>query len=367
MKSSKLVELEAIRGIASITVVLHHFCLAFAGSVKSPFPDGLGHTPFYWLVDGSGAVELFFLLSGFVLTRRYFDSGTCGAEVAMAAAKRLPRLLVPAGASILLSWAVLALGLGWHVEAGRISHSNWLLTYANAGFPPDFVPPLWVAFKQCLTVFFDKSFAGFLNTNLWTMRPEFVGSLLCFALVWLLHALRVQKPMQVALAATALAFLAFSLSTLALPFIMGTLLARFLRVGQIDLSRRAGGVLIAAGLIACSWGGPMGDSLGSLVIIATVLTCSPVSRSLSGRLGAVLGRYSFPIYLVHPMVICSASSFVYVALMSSDTPKVLILAITALVTAVATILCSMPFAWLESWWVPTLNRQAKRLLQRFGT
>lgn len=73
----KELPLEAIRGIAALVVVIWHVCFGF-------FPDitGIYHTshslqgnPLFVFMNGPAAVQLFFVLSAYVLTRRYFEIG----------------------------------------------------------------------------------------------------------------------------------------------------------------------------------------------------------------------------------------------------------------------------------------------------
>jgi peptidoglycan/LPS O-acetylase OafA/YrhL len=362
VSSYKLIHLETVRGLASVIVLVHHFCLAFWARPKLNFPRGLGQTPLYWLLNGSAAVYLFFLLSGFVLTRRYFDRGASRGELAVATAKRLPRLIVPAGASILLAWAVLRLGWSEHVAAGQVLNSRWLSSFANAGFPPDYVPSFAIALQQCVTVFFHDGFDGLLNSNLWTMFPELFGSFLCFALVWLAMAARLRSVAEVVLAAVICVGLAMALGHYALPFAIGTLLARFLPYERMQVTPRLGAIGCIVGLALCSSRYFLLETLGALAIIKTVLICPPIARSLSGRWGAFLGRYSFPIYLVHPIILCSAASSLYLAVLDASGSRIAALALAFGATLILTFLVAMPFVALESWWVPTLNRWTKRLL-----
>src|SRR5208282_647946 len=60
----RLSELDALRGIAALSVVLWHF---FCATYTVP-----GVRPIYWIARGDGAVVLFFLLSGFVLSLPFF-------------------------------------------------------------------------------------------------------------------------------------------------------------------------------------------------------------------------------------------------------------------------------------------------------
>ena len=56
----RLAYLETARGIASIIVVFHHFLLGFFPLLRAPVTQGgLGMTPLYILVNGTGAVYFF--------------------------------------------------------------------------------------------------------------------------------------------------------------------------------------------------------------------------------------------------------------------------------------------------------------------
>lgn len=70
--NNRIDQLDAIRGVASFTVVLHHLYL-----VVPMLPLLLKYSPLRVLVNGHAPVILFFVLSGFVLALPYW-SGTSG-------------------------------------------------------------------------------------------------------------------------------------------------------------------------------------------------------------------------------------------------------------------------------------------------
>lgn len=362
----RLTQLEAVRGIASLVVVLHHFALGFAPGIRLRFPDGIAGTPLFCLVNGSAAVTLFFVLSGFVLTRRYFDRGRAGGELAIAAAKRMPRLWVPTTASAILAWLVFSLDLTWNVEAARSTGSDWLRLYANAGFPAVYHPDIAMVMEQSVTLFFHPANPGLVNTNLWTMYFELFGSMLCFAIVWLLLTMDARRWWSAVPAGITVLALIAVLGAAALPFLLGACLARFYRHDRLSLSMIAGIGLALAGLALCGMDGFVAENLGSVTILFAVLACPSLARGLSGRFGSFLGRYSFPLYLVHLTVILSASSFVFVKLIDTGVDKALVLLGTGAVTLALTFLVAAPFVALEEWWVPTLNRVAGVVQRRFS-
>ena len=66
-KSARFVELDALRGLAALIVVLHHLRLLWQGDVE---PSSRILRMLLTLLNpaGNGAVILFFVLSGFVLS-----------------------------------------------------------------------------------------------------------------------------------------------------------------------------------------------------------------------------------------------------------------------------------------------------------
>src|ERR1700737_383359 len=72
----RLAYLESIRGLAAVQVVLLHFLSAFWPDLVfesvSRSPAWYVHlSPLYFLYDGYSAVYIFFVLSGYVLTRSF--------------------------------------------------------------------------------------------------------------------------------------------------------------------------------------------------------------------------------------------------------------------------------------------------------
>ena len=100
--------LEALRGFAAIVVVFWHSMLAFypaaSGVFDFPLDQSLAGQPWFGLLNGRAAVGFFFVLSGFVLTRGYFQTNN-DIAIARGAVKRWPRLAVPVLAAVLMpSW-----------------------------------------------------------------------------------------------------------------------------------------------------------------------------------------------------------------------------------------------------------------------
>jgi peptidoglycan/LPS O-acetylase OafA/YrhL len=80
-----------------------------------------------------------------------------------------------------------------------------------------------------------------------------------------------------------------------------------------------------------------------------------LAERLSGRYGLLLGQLSFPLYLVHTLVIMSLTSAVVVWLTGLGMGYGATILVAFAVTLAATALFSMPLVRLESFWVPWLN------------
>src|SRR4051812_4008381 len=103
----RFAELEGLRGVAAIMVVLYHFLLAFYSlaflgigngyevAQHMRLEDNLYGNPIMAFLSGSFAVAIFFVLSGFVLSIGFF--ATKKHEILQKlAAKRYLRLMLPA-------------------------------------------------------------------------------------------------------------------------------------------------------------------------------------------------------------------------------------------------------------------------------
>lgn len=170
--SNRLIPLEASRGMAASIVIAHHFFLGFVPDYE---PSIIGRW-YYVFVNGTGAVHFFFVLSGFVLCWAYFNSGDVN-RLKEGFFKRLPRLAGPVLLTTIASFFLFYFGAYYFEGASKISGSTWLASFGGA-LRPDFQPSLYEAIKQGLTTFV-TGYANY-NINLWTMKPEFIGSIIVF-------------------------------------------------------------------------------------------------------------------------------------------------------------------------------------------
>ena len=126
-------ELDGLRGIAALVVVLHHALLTFPGawavytwSAERPrdgiFP-ALMQTPLYTIFNGSGAVIVFFVLSGVVLSLTYDEVDKWSYWPYLV--KRLCRIWLPF-AVVLTGSLLLYLALGGRQVSGLSGFRGWV-------------------------------------------------------------------------------------------------------------------------------------------------------------------------------------------------------------------------------------------------
>jgi len=179
----RLLHLDGLRGWAALFVILHHLELAFFPAIKGP-NDGVSPVlgPFSFLTDGPLAVAIFFLLSGIVLAEAVQSAlkrhGPQGVGLTGLVVKRWLRLGLPIVATGLLI-LVLFVSVGNHTsEASAVAGSDWLQTLFPAGYHPSFFDVL----RESTIGAFVGPQTPVHDPVLWTIRVEFLGSILVFLL-----------------------------------------------------------------------------------------------------------------------------------------------------------------------------------------
>lgn len=367
----RLLPLEAMRGIAAIVVVAHHFGLAFVPAASGRYAQMEGLTwlvdsPLFVLINGPAAVSVFFVLSGFVLTRGAFDRREPW-DLFRAGAKRWPRLAGPTLLAALISYVIYAAGLYRFEEAGKLARSPDLYTSffalksASSYYSAD--RSLVGALGEGLFTFFTG--AATYNVVFWTLKFELLGSAFAFVLCGLLRR-------RVALG------LPFAVLLLGVPFVgamvAGTLLASIPRQRQSPPSWLLGFASIAGILLLSAsaqssfrlWSdwAVLLNTVGALLLVSAMVWSDSAAGLFSGRASWVLGQLSFPIYLAHVPVLTSIASYSYIALVERGNHDIVVLAGTA---AALTVGCVPPtyLLWrFDRWWVRAVNSGVARLLPR---
>ena len=273
--------------------------------------------------------------------------------------------MLPVGLSMMLGAAILLYLPDSHNAAARLTGSDWLAAFANPGLSMDLVPSFSHAARNSLLVFLWPGYSEY-NSNLWTMVYEFYGSVLVFALVAACSLLLRQRlPGAIAFHLLLALFCVALHQMYFLPFVIGSLIA-FLHCKRPRLFQPPSWAIVM--MMTTMIEGYSIDYGPALILASTaamtLLLCVPsLEWRLGGPVGLFLGRLSFPLYLVHVLVILSITSAAYTTLTGYGWPRGIVLALSLALTWMISLLAALPFMTLERVWVPTLNRWARAFVR----
>jgi peptidoglycan/LPS O-acetylase OafA/YrhL len=377
---SKLVQLEALRGLAAFIVVAWHFLWAFdparIGIVDGFDPSAgmLGSVSFA-SIDGPAAVMLFFVLSGFVLPLGFYRSGRTDIVV-RAAAKRWLRLVCLVLLAVLFSYLLFHFGLYRYREAAQLSQSAWLGTFGGS-HPLGFSPSLTSALMEGSLLAFVRT-PDMYNPVLWTMHHEFLGSFVTFFLAFVTCRARAAAAVWFFIVA---AVVVHFTDPWLFAFVIGTALAWFMSRYDVRLSPGVAVACIAAGIFLFGYLEPRGayaaftairdpssvrfdriaiHTASGLLIILGLIGNQWLGRSLASQPFRLLGRLSFPVYLFHFPLLCSVASGLFIALRPAVSHQGTLLLVAA-VYAPLVIGVGYLFARIDELWLRLVNGFAARL------
>lgn len=405
---NKVMALEAIRGLAAWIVVAYH-CIW--GLMPPVFHDiganaysGLAGVAIRGLTNGPGAVYLFFVLSGFVLAFGLLQANDGGRRLLKGVVSRYPRLVGLVFVVTVAGGVCKAAGLLDNAEAGRLVGSQWLADFyawTSRG---------WGEIPVAIAEGSHRVFlAGehFYNPVTWSLYWELIGSMLVFALVYVLTSVR-SRGLCAALLLGLGAWLLVDIPNLT-PFVAGTALAygcvavrqrrhriflpvrmvgaaglippAFVGVGHRWLAGAAAMISFALGLALFSNSIPtktyafhigiegpwlmqvvvLGYTLAAMLLIAPAVMWAPLSQALSGRWARSLGNISFAVYLTHFLIMCTLGS---TALVLADglVGRFWAVAIAVTVTVAVTYGVSVVLARFDAWWVRQVRLGTDRAL-----
>lgn len=335
-KNGRLDHLDGLRGVAALAVIAFHFLAALTPWLV-PTHHGHAHwiayTPLAVLWNGPFAVAVFFVLSGFVLTGATLrKSDPLWVDLVI----RYLRLAVPATLSVILGWGLLKIFPTSATELAGKTGSAWLAyTYQGA------IPPLLDALYNG-TVGLFVSGGSFYNNALWTMRPEFIGSILCF-LVCCFSTPR----MRVVAALLAAILIVFIQRFEYECFVLGILMREAWAAGRLPV--RFPVVALSIGLLLGSQSGDAAETLGltwlpraltpegrggllypmaAALVVYGCIRSDGIARFLASAFGRFVGSISFPIYILHVPVIYTVFASLCVAVYPSYAATTVLIAVT---------------------------------------
>jgi len=379
----KIVYLDGIRGCASLMVFFHHFLLSFYSAyytfdIGSLHLHGMevlfGKSVFSVFASGRFAVIIFFVLSGYVLSRKYFQSNNFDL-LNSGAQRRFVRLYVPVAFTLIVAYGLMKSSLLYNVPVGLISHSEWWLCNLWS------CPAPFAKLCHCLAV--GTMFEGdaTLDTSMWTMSVELYGSLLVFAFLALTHHTRNRKAMLLVV----FLFFVFSNQPKYSAFIMGMSLnyveTGYLRINKYFITLLAA-VLLLSGLMLGSYPAtfefkntifehmPEGIrtyfewlvTSGAYFVVLAFVISPRLQQFMSLRFFRFCGYVSFSFYLLHPLLIGSFSCYIFLRLYGQWGYNH-----TAAAVFIATLVVGFGLSWLMTRFVDERGiRLSKYLYARWG-
>jgi peptidoglycan/LPS O-acetylase OafA/YrhL len=324
----RFVHLDGLRGWAAVIVLLNHVFPNFLLSdLRFPRASELlsdrhaevseflsnatrvvGISLYYALQDGELAVHIFFVLSGFVLSYAAVERQS-QKIVLDQALRRYLRLTIPIVAMTLIAFALMTAGAMKIVEAAHVAGAGWIDRWYL--FAPDFLGALRFAL---LDVYVAYDPHRTYNMATWTMGWELAGSFLVFALLLVRGAARV-------VAYIVSVTFAMTVAPLLLCFLVGMLMAEAFSKTQGEIPRWLEPVVVLFSL-ALVFDRLITDKLGHGLLrqlwlvaqateaVALVLIVGVVRRAMRSRLSLALGELTYPLYLLHPLVLCSAGAWI---------------------------------------------------------
>ena len=292
--------LDGLRGYAALIVAIAHFC-----SVTGTLTQWPG------LFNGVLAVDTFFVLSGFVLAHSFLSRQERGQPIAPIGlfVQRWVRLWVPFCVATLIA-ICLRFSLGPHTCSGQ---DGVVLAYCQRWNTEENIASL---VRQLLLFY-----APNLNAPSWTLSVELLNSLLVPALVLILARspgylgfiaglslmslfLPVKLPECLYLFVAGcvlrhgIAFRQSERRQRALLFLLG--LSYFLMLPKYDISQDIQQALLAP---------------GSIVLVIAALRYHNISLFFSHPVSKLLGRLSFPMYLLHWPILLAFLPYIQAAIL----------------------------------------------------
>lgn len=314
MSGERLPQLDALRGLAALSVVTLHVLLA-VGNV----PQRLDASPLHLLWAGHEAVIFFFVLSGFVLALPFVDGKAL--DYRSYAIKRFVRIWFPYACATAVTLLVATL------LTRRVALGEWMVPKWNT------VPTASAWFDHLLLIpDFDSSA---FNPAIWSLVHELRISVIFPVIVWLARTASWQRCAMIGLAASTVGAVNLQLQIepslgwrtsfadsihFSSMFLLGAVLARH-RVALMRWCRARSRVqlaaLVTAGLLAYTYSrgvrlvpseamrvvAELGIAAGVAVLLIFAISSDRLARWLSHPLLITNGNLSYSVYLWHSVVL----------------------------------------------------------------
>ena len=353
---SHIAYLDSIRGLAALFVFSEHFVIAYGLPCESLLCRKiLDDTPLHFWWDGGAAVSMFFVLSGFVLSLKYFRPGhqpdLNGFNICQYTLGRLFRIWLPYCAVLIISaWLYTQNGSSPALST-LLPASDWLLSMWRDYHlsPRDMLRESFLLKLPDTVVLLPQS---------WTLAIELVLSLLLP-----IGLLLVEKGILWLVFFALFAVTLLGVSPFLLHFLMGLLIARYYAVIAGYLRCKAWqrrflllvgiGFYTSAGVLqglalneSLEW---FCSGLGAGLIILFALSSRRAQAFLSYPILRQVGKVSYSAYLIHMAILICLTPHLLKGLEFFTANRMTLWFSGWLLTlAIVQLLSTLSYHWLET-------------------
>jgi len=343
IKEDRILYLDGVRGFAAIMVLVSHLIGLVAGS-------SLFYRSIYFQALGNGpvAVHIFFIVSAFALSIGFIKSRDVKI-IETLALRRYLRLVIPIFCVCLISFLFSRWGFFLNKEITIYSHSAAL---ENTIIHSHLTVSKLLKFAF-YGVFFEPSLVNNFNAVLWTMNVEFLGSMFIFFVLAVFGKVRFSSAFF-----AMIGVLVYIMQPALISFVFGLMLATisekvwFKSAIKTNFCKVGGLFGVALFFYLQSHdleqqGVPEAMSVFALIAVVSVIGSSYLQCFFETKLLQFLGRISFPLYLIHPIVLCSLSCYQYKIMVLAGFPYIVVSAAVFLGCIAFSVIAAVAFMPVE--------------------
>lgn len=312
--------LDTIRGLAALTVINEHYVIAYGLPCLAPqCQHWLDYSALHFWWDGNAAVSMFFVLSGLVLSLKYFRHGpqpdSDGLHLPHYILGRLFRIWLPYVVMLLLSGVVYSLVITQTPLITRLPDSEWI-----HGLWRDHPLTGWAMLREAFLLKIPEPLV--LLPQAWTLSLELLLSLLLPVALVLL-----KRGISWLLFFSAFVVLFLGVSVFLLHFLLGMLIACYQQPLTQHFQRHCKHwwALVLVGVYCYTAGSHLlisldgsiiwvSSGLGAGLLLIATLSSPAIQQRLSHRHLRHLGKISYSSYLLHMLILLTVTPYLLLGL-----------------------------------------------------
>jgi len=325
--------LEGLRGLCCLIVVIDHCVNTFYPALRWTTEDGvwggirawIALSPLNFIYSGITPVYIFFILSGFVLSFKFFKTFDINIPID-GAIKRYFRLVVPVLASMVLIYII----------------TKFLYIF---GITEKSGKHFWDIFYQSFYAAFFKGKSW--NGVLWTMPIELKGSMLVFALAVLFSKIKFRYVVYIISAVltyeSLLILFVFGMfmcdeyvtrnnyrimkidkNIILVMLVLGAVFATFpYQRTNVDIDGSIYGLIWIDSLKTWVANHRLYHLLGTIILFVCFMNSDGIRKVFEGKILLWLGKISFSLYVLHSVFIFAIHSLL-IKMISGNSPQMMI-------------------------------------------